>query len=215
MHAELAAVPSSLYQVTRANRVIAVVMQPVRAMKMSLPLLLILIVLCGGCFDGAQKGKFAVTRSAEVPLANYPGKLVSLSGHALSSDYQSVAMNVPLLHVLVVCPGLKVSGSGSKASDGTFLSTRKLTWFTGPRDVTVEFSWDRASDTVDVGGKIFDRKDGEILVAVRNSDGRITTLQVASIDANVSNEEVLRHVKKELTGKQLVADVNLLRLAAP
>lgn len=197
-------------KVNARRPVIQVAMQYSRAMPTPLPLLLVLIALCSGCFDGRQKGKFAVSSSGECALANHPGSLVILRGHALTRDNQPTGADVPLLHVLIVCPGLKANGSGSDSSEGTYRSIHKLTWFATPNDVTSEFSWDRARNIVEIHGQQYDRVDGSIFVVVRHADGTVTSWQVNSIDGNIDEKDLLRHIREQLPKNQIIADVELV-----
>jgi hypothetical protein len=182
------------------------------AMQTPLPLLLALIAFSCGCSDGSQKGKFAVSGSESHALANQPGSLVILRGQPLNADHQPAGADRPLMYMLVVCPGLQANGSESEAGAGSFRSTHKLTWFATPNDVTIEIIWDRSKDTVELHGQKYNRPDGNIFVVVRELDGTISSWQVDSVEPDADVNQVMRHIREELSSNKLITDARLVEL---
>jgi hypothetical protein len=180
---------------------------------MRTPLLFLAIAFCCGCSNGSQKGKFAVSGSESHALASHPGSLVILRGQPLD-DNQPAGADRPLMYVLVICPGLQTNGFGSEADEGSFRSTHKLTWFAQPNDVTIEFTWDRSKDTVEIHGERYGRTGGNIFVIVRQLDGTISSWQVDSVEPDADAKRVMRHIREELSNKKVIADVKLVELDA-
>ena len=175
--------------------------------------LLLLLAFVAGCIDGRQKGKFAVSGSSFRALANYPGSFIELRGRALADDDQPTGASKPLMYILVVCPGLQSSGSGSEAADDSYQSTHRIVWRAQPKDVAIEFTWNRAEDTVQIHGSHYRRTEGNIFVVIREKNGNISTWQVQNIDASADVNDVLHHIREQLPDVPILADLNLTEIS--
>ncbi len=181
-------------------------------MRTVIPILGVLLLTSVGCLDGSQRGQFDVSSHGSHSLKTHTGSLVILRGQSLSTDYQTTVDEKALIYCLIICPGLQAIGSGNEGSDDTYRSTHKSTWFASPKDVAVEFVWDRRDDTVEIYGKLFNRADGNIFVVVRESADKIFSSQIESIDADATLADVMRHIRETLSDNEFVANAELIQV---
>jgi hypothetical protein len=164
-----------------------------------------LLGLLVGCDDGAQHGKYVVSGSSSRALDGPTGELTIVHGY-VNPPTQSPHQQ-PLIYALVLAPGATASGSGSGSSsnDGTYVST--MTWKWG--NVRVEFSWDRRSDTVAVGGSSFDRARGNAFVIVRERDGNLSVTQLGPLNAGLDPFAALPQIQAMLPADSPAKSVQL------
>jgi hypothetical protein len=162
----------------------------------------LLALLIIGC--GVQRGRFVTTGDRSIALSQV-GVVDIVEGFSNDKD----AVSQDLIYVLVVCPDVKVHGSGSGIDMEKYLKTRNYSWNTESGKISIQVSWNRDSDVVVIGGEKFGRNKGNVFVVRRKASGEIVGQQLPGLGTHADFSEVLGHVQQQMTNDQFIASLKL------
>jgi hypothetical protein len=167
------------------------------------------VLLFSACDDGAQHGKFAVSRMSGVGAKSPKSEFVVFRGgspHATTVR----ASTIPLLCVLVVEPPVIATGTGASLSDGTYISTYEWYWTTARGRIGMKLTWDRRTDKVSAGGMTFDRTKGNAFVLTQSPSGTIAASQVLTTITATDDVSAFKQFQSALPPSSSVAGLTLV-----
>lgn len=167
-------------------------------------ILIILVFGLIGC--NVQRGRFSTTGDRSAALSQV-GLVDIVEGYSNEKD----AIFQDLIYVLVVCPDVKVHGSGSGIDMEKYLTTLNYSWDAESGKISIQVQWNRNSDIVAIGDKKFARDKGNVFVVRRETNGEIIGQQLPSLGTHAAFSEVLRHVQRQLTNDQLITSLQLYK----
>ena len=173
-------------------------------MQKLIPVIFLLALAISGC--DVQRGRFVTTGSRSTALAQV-GLIDIVEGYSNDKD----ALSQDLIYVLVVCPDVKVHGSGSGTDMGKYSTAFNYSWDAESGKISIQVQWNRDSDIVSIGDKNFARDSGNVFVVQREASGEIVGRQLPSLGTHTSFPEVLRHVQQHLTNDQFITSLKLYK----
>jgi hypothetical protein len=169
-----------------------------------IPIIFLLALAIIGC--DVQRGRF-VTKGGRSAALSQVGLVDIVEGY--SNDKDSLFQD--LIYVLVICPDVKVHGSGSGIDMEKYVTTLNYSWDAESGKISIQVRWNRDSDIVTIGDKKFDRDKGNVFIVRRQTNGEIVGQQLPSLGTHAAFSEVLRHVQQQLTNDQFIASLKMYK----
>ncbi len=171
-------------------------------------LVILAVVILGlaflnACRPGRQCGQFSKDTYSYWGLHHQAGCLTVVDGSPLSSC-SVVGPRRPLLHLLLVVPGMRSSRFGISGNNGTYISSFEYSWRSKGYIATIRGKWNRRDDTVTFGSATYDRAKGNTFVVVLERDGGLTSWQLPNAPAQNDEQTILEHIKREMSGNPIV-----------
>lgn len=185
-----------------------------RSLRLPACILSALFLLLSGCGSGVQSGQYVESGSSSHALDKVTGNLDIVRGNRPSTSGQVSGPEIALLYFLYVLPQVKATGSGSRGSATSTNSTFDQSYITKAGTIRLISVWDRANDTVTVGGQRFDRKKGNTFVLIKPNDGTLSVHQLANI-SGMDPTSVLEAIKKEGKDLSVIQSLQLAKTSNP
>lgn len=173
-------------------------------MRKFIPIIFLLALAIIGC--DVQRGRFVTTGDRAAALSQV-GLVDIVEGYSNDKDY----VFQDLIYVLVVCPDIKVHGSGSGIDMEKYLTTLNYFWDAESGKISIQVQWNRDLDVVSIGNKKFDRGKGNVFVVRRETSGEIVGQQLPSLGTHAAFSEVLNHVQQQLTNDQFITSLKMYK----
>ena len=173
-------------------------------MRKFIPIIFLLALVIIGC--DVQRGRFVTTSDRSAALSQV-GLVNIVEGYSNDKD----AISQDLMYVLVVCPDVKVHGSGSGIDMQKYVTTLNYSWDAESGKISMQVQWNRDSDVVAIGDKKYARDKGNVFVVRRETNGEIVGQQLPSLGAHAGFSEVLHRVQQQLTNDQFIASLKMYK----
>ena len=117
------------------------------------------------------------------------------------------------LYVMLIFPGVRAAESHSHTSGlgpGEESSVEcHYDWETITGSAHLSLLWNTRSDSIAIGRQRFERKNGNVFVVVRNTNGELTSQQCGNLGPLAEVSEIVRHIRQQLPRDELVASVRM------
>lgn len=170
--------------------------------------MILIAALLASCDYDLQRGQFAVGGGTARPVSEMAGELMIIHGDPLPLTPASNGLQ-PLMYILVIAPGLSVSGVGSRAYNESYVSTFYWNYTTTQGQVEMKLTWNRQRDEVFACGSRFDRKKGNGFVLIRDPAGQVVATQVGPINAGLDKLAALQQIRAALPAASVAKNVTL------
>ena len=128
-------------------------------MRKFIPIIFLLALVVIGC--DVQRGRFVTTGHRSAALSQV-GLVDIVEGYSKDKD----ALFQDLMYVLVVCPDVKVHGSGSGIEMGKYSTTLNYSWDAESGQISIQVQWNRDSDIIAIGDKKYARDKGNVFIGL-------------------------------------------------
>lgn len=173
--------------------------------------LLVCTFFQAGCSDGLQKGKVAVSGERSRSFKAPSGTLMIVRGHALTADHQPIGPESPLLCFVLINRGIQARGCDFQSTHLSYESAFQFNWqFADSADISLDASWDRRTDVVEINGNAYNRADGNVLMLVLESNERIAVRQVCDVSTSCDPFELLEDVQKKAINEKVIQELELV-----
>src|ERR1039458_8674742 len=172
-------------------------------------IILLLVIAFGLIGCGAQRGRFLTTGSQEAPLSPETGSIDIVDGYSTKAFKGTNAVPRHLLYVVIVCPGVQELGMSSGADYGEYITTLDHRWSTKTGVVAASVSWDRRTDTVEIGKQKFSRDKGNVFIVRCEPNKEVVGQQLTSLVPNAGFHQVLDHVRQQLPNDEFIGSLKL------
>ena len=141
-----------------------------------------------------------------VQSRNYsPKPLTQLSIFYDLKQGKDVAKQSNHLYILSMCANAPTDGSQSSelhlSERPSYFRYSHLRWKTDIGMIELPISWNYWNDTIDVGEQTFDRKKGNVFVALRQSDGEWESVQCGTLGDSADYDGAARYILKNYRGR--------------
>jgi hypothetical protein len=169
---------------------------------MRLLLITLALILCS-C--GLQLGKYTVSGSGFNVLEPGFGIIAMVHGRPFAAS----TPDQTLLCIIALCPDLKTGpGGDSSSSAWTFTSSARYSWPTQSGKLTFGYSWNRATDKVEIADSHFSRAAGNVYVARCDGGGGWRVQQLSAVTA-LDAREALREIQQKLPEDRYIAQLSI------
>jgi hypothetical protein len=180
------------------------------SMKCGSLLLLSLIFLNGaGC--GMQRGRYVVMGTTYRAFSGQVGGIDVIDGvgatplNTADTDYGD------LLYIIIIGPRIGLHGSSIGSNDGIYVSTFDYSWDADTESLSASIQWDRQTDKIVVGKKVFDRQKGNMLVIQFDNNGKSVARQFTGLIPHANFQQVLKRACEQLPNDDLIQSAKLAK----
>jgi hypothetical protein len=152
---------------------------------------------------GVQQGRFGASGQFSL-CSGFSGTIeVIRGGKQTSKGYPAGTDSFQnLIYIFSGFPGAQLAASYSE--DAQFTTTFSNTWKTPTNSWTTSFVWDRRSDTVTSGGKVYRRSQGNVLVFTRGASGHPLCCQLPALGPAANCRQAIAHIRRYLPQDKFV-----------